>query len=346
MHLYCESLYEGRALFDLHELSSLSFPELDMFEIYSNRRFRAGKWYTCPADAFSVMYSTAIRGEKFPFFEDEGKDVRIESEAWPDPYFFKFFPEHSGFEPHEDQVYDRAEIYAAGDGNAVRVFCSEDPHKIPDIWFDYGCGNHADINTVASALESNRMGGELIIISHWDLDHSNCLAHLGKPVKELIASNGMPKTARRMGIEKRLNSLGIEIKTLGVGKIAGKLELSPCRFGNAELWIPFPSKSRNKSSYVMLIKNKDSLLLSGDQHYAPICSSITPNAINNFLIPHHGGHAGKEPSNLSTFLSGSTMISCSHQKRSKRVGAISWLTISASRPSYTYLNHPSISISY
>lgn len=347
IELYCEKVYDGRALFDLHASFGDKYPQLDMFEIISNRRFRSGKWYSCPVNKFSEMLSSATMSEeKMPLLEDDGKDVRIVSDAWPDPYFFEFFDEYYGARFGAAEVYDRAEIYDVGDGNAVRVYCSEVTHSIPDLWFDYGCGNHAEIKKVSHTLESNRIGGEIIIISHWDMDHSNCLTFLKTPVRELIAANGMPNTTKRVKAHSHLKSLGITIKTLGFGKIPGQLESSSCGFSNAEIMMPFQNLSSNKSSYVLVIKNRDTLLLAGDQNYNAICSSIPPSGKMNFLLPHHGGNAGNEPANLSQFLTGAVIVSCSRQKHTKAIGSISWRTIRRAHPDFTYLNPPTIPISY
>jgi hypothetical protein len=348
VYLYCEKIEDGIALFDLHSSSPEAFLELGFIKVYSSRRFRSGKWYCCRLRKFKAMIGLGSGIDANLFIEDLNKEIKSVSTKKMRSFFFRSFPRYStpdtpGISAH---VYDAVKVYYAGDGNASKVFSKGSPAKIPSIWFDYGCGSHADISVVANVLENERGDDDVIVISHWDLDHSNCLGYINKRVRSLIAANEMPTTIRREKIIAHLASLGTDTHTLGFGTRKGLLELDRLQFGNVEIWKPSKDSDRNKSSYVLFSKNVASLVLAGDQHYAPICNSISPLALNNMLLPHHGGCAGKKPANLGAFLTGNTIVSCSAVKRKKAPGALSWPLMKSCYLQFTYRCMPSITIDY
>lgn len=352
--VYCEAVRDGFAYFDFHHAAYVGLARDNaILQIEKFPGLREGKWYRLDdgwVKKIKLRMEIGKEGDPFGdsssiFHENLGKeDFEAISDAWYNPFFYMQFDDYSESSHAvfpESHSYNQALIYDVGHGNAVRVVGKGLSHDLlPPIWFDYGCDFLQKDSVIL--MISNYLGGltsksDIIVVSHWDLDHTICLKYLSVPVKVVLATSQMPKTKRRMAIIDNLARIGVAVKEIGFARIGEHLSKSSINLGNFEVWHPSPTKTANQQSLVAICKNVESLLLCGDQTYTRICNAISldPSKLVNIVVSHHGGRAGNKPKNISEFCSGRVIVSTDEKIHGFVSRSVRWSDF-ARKAEYTY----------
>lgn len=352
--VYCEAVRDGFAYFDFHHAAyGVLARDNVILQIEKFPGLREGKWYRLN-DGWvkKIKLRIGIGKDEEPFgdrssifHENLGKeDFEVISDAWYNPSFYMQFDDY--YESSQavfsgSHSYNQALIYDVGHGNAVRVVGKGLSHDLlPPIWFDYGCDFlQKDSTILAISNDLGELAGktDVIVVSHWDLDHVMCLKYLSVPVSAVLATGQMPKTKRRMAIIDNLARIGVGVKDVGFASIGEPLSRSSVNLGNFEVWHPSPTKNANQQSLVAICKNVESLLLCGDQTYTRICNAIAPDPskLVNIVVSHHGGKAGGKPKNISEFCSGRVIVSTDAKIHDFVSRSVKWSDF-ARKAEYTY----------
>lgn len=157
----------------------------------------------------------------------------------------------------------------------------------------------------------------ILILSHWDVDHYHYLLAMDddtiKAFQLFIYRQGPPNlTARKVvGRFSILNpSAPVSISTVDPypKKSSTRLQSSNLTSdGGLIFFNAFRNRSRNKSGLgLALRKLNKSVIFSGDYDYSQISDYMLPllryKSENFFIVPHHGGKAGKFAFNAHALL--------------------------------------------
>jgi len=166
----------------------------------------------------------------------------------------------------------------------------------------------------------------ILILSHWDKDHYHSILGMSneeikKCFSKFICRDQLPNITSERVFNKIIDSIGpeniftipTEVKTKRKFKKVTHIPLTPID-KKIVLYNSEESKNRNKSGFLLTIKSKSqNIILSGDAHYNDISNSILPllntKKINNIVVPHHGGNAGKYLYDIPNNSAGKAIIS-------------------------------------
>lgn len=348
--IFCEKTLEGTAIFDFHEAID-GFKEYggEFLIIENGQRFRQGKWYNLNCDISQVL-----RRDDYLYVRPK-KHGDLVVDGIPDSwgsldYYYEFSEYESSDDRHRLCRYNTAEVFNVGHGNAIKLDsispCDEGFHH---TWFDYGCDFRfakSRISQIANVLASRTCKKDVVVISHWDLDHCNCLEYLSKKVDCIVATNCAPRTKRRQAIIQRLNALHIPVFSIGFSCAKGCLEKDVV-IGNLEIWRPSPSKIQNHQSLIGIAKNRDSIIFCGDQVYSKICGTknLGLHSVNHLILSHHGGYSGKKPDNLSLISTGRNIVSSNERVHSFASRSIRWKEF-LHKIDFTYKHDLSLTVAF
>jgi beta-lactamase superfamily II metal-dependent hydrolase len=202
----------------------------------------------------------------------------------------------------------KAIVRNVGQGNWNELLCGGKVKLVYDI----GTDMHAkkkDVNAVVDNKDMEyQQSSPGVIISHWDVDHYNCLLGLHddtiNKLSYFVARNDFPtETSKRVRdrVRQHLDKSTIffvpyerRIKKRGsVEMVLLSSETNQLKIFNAAR-----HKDRNRSGIIVSIEtSKSNIIFSGDAHYDQISDYVLPNigdvnTKNNLVVPHHGGYAG------------------------------------------------------
>lgn len=153
------------------------------------------------------------------------------------------------------------------------------------------CKDHGD----------NEISLRIFVLSHWDIDHYNAINQMEQSMIDLfdlfIIPKEVPTDTAKRAFDRLPPNKTIKIEMRRRVR-RGAVRLQPIyRNQIFRLYRGSKSSNRNKSGLVLSIKAPNSnAILPADHDYFQIHDIVHPYHRENelyFIIPHHGGHAGR-----------------------------------------------------
>ncbi len=289
-----------------------------VFEKY--RGFKSGFWYELPKTFFENFTLVNRHSENsrliatLEYDADKGGLLNIrENRVYENMEFHEYneYIRHDGRMGLHEYMKER-KCYSENPDFVVRnVGCGNiNEIRTKDFWLIYDLGgdikyDDAKMKSVFCRINFNQ---EFIcVISHWDLDHYRAILdlqdHQLKKMEKIIVPTKMPNTMQLRKTLDRLKKLKIDIEmippafsyTRGSGTRIHLVSLG--KFGNIEIFRSTDGSNINQSGIALSIEGKNKIaVLVGDHHYPQNINSMLTSRVTKkyeFVIPHHGGHAGK-----------------------------------------------------
>jgi beta-lactamase superfamily II metal-dependent hydrolase len=148
-----------------------------------------------------------------------------------------------------------------------------------------------------------------IFLSHWDIDHYHSILQLEgtqqlEQIRAFFAPSNEHKTATVNRVINILSSAGIPFYPIEFTNKRNRhnkeieLNLEEYCLGRLKIYRSTRTRSKNLNSIVMHFETENNnVLFTGDQKYEKLYSYVVNHSDKNkpyiFVLPHHGGYAGK-----------------------------------------------------
>jgi beta-lactamase superfamily II metal-dependent hydrolase len=209
------------------------------------------------------------------------------------------------FQGDKPNYFDKWEVVVknVGQGNWNELNKNGKPYLIYDFGCSYQFTTQKMLSLSDQRIKEYDSHHPTLIISHWDVDHYCLLKNLRdfKCFRTIVARTPPPNLTSRMLYLRIEREIGIRFIRLfnANGDGAPKDYLKPLLPSGSivQIYNAVKTRKRNSSGIVCKLETKDSVVMfTSDHHYDQIKKHISGRLKKEneiFIVPHHGGIAGK-----------------------------------------------------